>query len=91
MIFSRPGEAAEHSQTEASEDPVSTVADSQSPQEQTEKRIRGLKKKLQQIEKLKSKQDEGEVLEDLQVIARFSCLFLTYKEPDWLILRVGHI
>jgi hypothetical protein len=27
--------------------------------------LRGLKKKIQQIEKLKSKQDEGEVLEDL--------------------------
>ena len=60
-----PGESAVHLQTVANEDTTST--DRQSPEEQTEKRLRGLKKKLQQIEKLKSKQDEGEVLEDSQI------------------------
>ena len=60
-----PGEGAVHLQTVANEDTTST--DSQSPEEQTEKRLRGLKKKLQQIEKLKSKQDEGELLEDSQI------------------------
>ena len=43
---------------------------SESSQELSEKRLRSLRKKLQQIEKLKSKQDEGEVLEDLQVMLR---------------------
>ena len=66
MFFCRRGESDVHLQTVANEDTTST--DDQSPQEQPEKRLRGLKKKLQQIEKLKSKQDEGEVLEDSQVM-----------------------
>ena len=60
-----PGVSTVHLQSVANEDTAST--NTQNPQEQTEKRLRGLKKKLQQIEKLKSKQDEGEVLEDSQI------------------------
>ena len=64
---SRPGESAEHSQLE--EDSSPTNKESQNTvQEQNEKRLRGLKKKIQQIEKLKIKQEEGEALEDSQVI-----------------------
>ena len=64
---SRPGESAEHSQSE--EEPSPTNKESQNTvQEQNEKRLRGLKKKIQQIEKLKIKQEEGEALEDSQVI-----------------------
>jgi hypothetical protein len=66
LIFCRPGESTEHSQTAGNDD--SGSIECQNTQEQAEKKLRGLKKQIQQIEKLKSKQDEGEVLEDLQVI-----------------------
>ncbi|CAB4010697.1 Hypothetical predicted protein [Paramuricea clavata] len=77
----RPGENTEHSQAAANED--SGSIDCQNTQEHAEKKLRGLKKKIQQIEKLKSKQDEGEVLEDLQ-IAKIQSEEAILKEIDEL-------
>ena len=69
-LFCRPGESAEHSETVLNETKDGLAQgnnDGESTQDKTEKRLRNLRKKLQQIEKLKSKQDEGEEMEDLQV------------------------
>ena len=43
------------------------VSNSQTP----EKKLRNLKKKLQQIQALKEKQEKGEDLEELQVLLKF--------------------
>ncbi|XP_028402865.1 caldesmon-like [Dendronephthya gigantea] len=81
-----PGEIAEHE-----EEPTPAIAeDENTPEKQSEKKLRGLKKKLQQIEKLKSKQDEGEVLEDLQ-IAKIQSEEVVLKEIDELQERLEQV
>ncbi|XP_046860213.1 uncharacterized protein LOC124453438 [Xenia sp. Carnegie-2017] len=65
--FAPAEEKLERSAFESNTDSCSTFTNSKlTSRKQAEKRFRRLKKKLVQIEKLKMKREEGEIMEDLQ-------------------------
>ncbi|XP_046859945.1 LOW QUALITY PROTEIN: uncharacterized protein LOC124453218 [Xenia sp. Carnegie-2017] len=74
---------------ETNTDSSSTFTNNQeTSREKSEKRLRGLRKKLVQIEKLKMKREEGEIMEDLQ-IAKIQMEEMILKEIGEIVELLG--
>ncbi|XP_046860233.1 LOW QUALITY PROTEIN: uncharacterized protein LOC124453463 [Xenia sp. Carnegie-2017] len=86
--FAPPEEEVERSDFETNTDSSSTFTNNQETSRESEKRLRGLRKKLVQIEKLKMKREEGEIMEDLQ-IAKIQMEEMILKEIGEIVELLG--